>query len=91
MTLTSCESKPFGSGGFWSVGCCVVLWSRFVFRAVVVESVTVLGVLDLVLRSWAGVFPGLVSVGRIVRVRVWSSRGSLLAGPSRSGLRLQFS
>jgi len=56
MTLTSCESKPLGSGGFWSVDCCVALWSRFVFRAVVVESVTVLGVLDLVLRSWLGVF-----------------------------------
>jgi len=34
----------------------VALWSLFVFRAVVVESVTVLGVLDLVLRSWLGVF-----------------------------------
>ena len=56
MTFTSCVSKLLGSGGFWSVDSCVALWSRFVFRAVVVESVTGLGVLDLVLRSWVGVF-----------------------------------
>jgi len=55
MALTSCVSKLLDSGGFWSVDSCVALWSRCVFRAVVVESVTGLGVLDLVLRSWVGV------------------------------------
>ena len=56
MTLTSCVSMLWGSGGFWSVDSCVALWSRFVFLAVVCESVIGLGVLDLVLRSWVGVF-----------------------------------
>ena len=56
MTLTSCVSKLLGSGGFCSVDSWVALWSRFVFLAVIVGSVTGLGVLDLVLRSWVGVF-----------------------------------
>ena len=56
MTLTSCVSKLLGSGGFCSVESCVALWSRFVVLAVIGGSVTGLGVLDLVLRSWVGVF-----------------------------------
>ena len=56
MTLTSCVSTPWGSGGFCCVDSCVALWSLFVVLEVACGSVTGFGVFDLVLRSRVGVF-----------------------------------